>query len=123
MDPKNNLVEDSGTCELKLNPADTRFFVQTPYDKYWKCASVGCNGGYTPAASYMWRSAVSGGTDYVQAVDPVNDWQCPLIDQNPNKPYCTPVPLGDAMFGYYKCKQIKCVHQRKLITGDTKFDF
>jgi len=27
------------------------------------------------------------------------------------------------MFGYYKCKKIRCVHQRKLNTGDTKYDF
>lgn len=124
MDAKNNLIEDSGTCEAKINAADTRFFVQTPYDKYWKCASVGCNGsGTTTAGQLVFRGAISSSLDYTQAVDPMNDWQCPLLDNDPNKPFCTSVPLGDSMFGYYKCIKIKCVHQRKLITPDTKYDF
>jgi hypothetical protein len=119
MDPKNNLIEDSGSCELKLNPADTRFFIQTPYDKYWKCASVGCSS----ASNAFWRTAISSSADYTQSVDPINDWQCPVTDNDPNAPFCTPVPLGDAMFGYYKCKQVKCIHQRKLITTENKYDF
>ena len=53
-DPKNVMIEDVGECKLSLNSADTRFWDQTPYDKYVKCVESNCaDSSITVAAGWM----------------------------------------------------------------------
>ena len=106
MDPKNNLIEDSASCALSINTANTNFWIQTPYDKYWKCGSVGC----TSSNNLFWRTAISGTSDYTLNIDTQNDWTCPIVDNDINNQFCTPTPGNDPMYGYYTCSKIKCVH-------------
>ena len=107
------MIDDSAICEMEINTSDDRFWGMTPYDKYWKCDDEACMD-----STSLWRSGV-----VTQSTDTTNNWECPLTDDDSDAPYCTAPTSADSGYGIYQCKQIKCVHQRMLYTGDELHDF
>ena len=98
----NKIAMDSGLCNLAINSADTRFWLQTTTDQYYKCTDQACN------------TAVPTST-----TDTTNDWKAGTnweVDDDEDNPFCTP-HTDTATF---KCSQIKCKYRRKMDTEDAQ---
>lgn len=82
IDPKNDMIEDSGRCTVQQNADDTRFWTTSVTDYYWQCDEVDC----TNSGSSIWRSG-----SYSATADTVNDWVVAVEDDDPEDRFCTPV--------------------------------
>lgn len=93
---------DSGTCSMKINGVDKRFWTQTAGDGYYKCDTEVC-------ASAGPTSNIFPGPDKFQA-DTTNNWKTPIIDNDVENPFCTPYTkqeLGaNPYFLQFACKSI-----------------
>ena len=118
VDPKNVMIEDVGECKLQLNSADTRFWDQTPNDKYTKCGEQNCMNTLITSDVTLPNSWMSG--TFTTTADTQQDWYCPVADDDKNAPFCTEIATTDALYGttLYMCSAIKCVHQRMKETWD-----
>lgn len=129
VDPMNLMFEDSGICEATINADDDRFWTTTASDYYWVCQTIGCN----LSTLTEWRSGA-----YTSSEDTQNDWEIGVTDDDPSDMFCTPmspVSVADPLAPtnaeyqalvaqkYYKCQSLRCVHQRRLDTGDDLQDF
>lgn len=84
IDPKNDMIEDSGRCQVQRNADDTRFWTTTVTDYYWKCAEVNCS--ISSLGTAVWRTGT-----YTATADTVNDWEIGIIDDDPKDRFCTPM--------------------------------
>lgn len=118
IDPKNDMIEDSGRCSVQIDTDDSRFWTTTVTDYYWKCADVDCSA--TDLTTAVWRSGT-----YTDTEDTVNDWEAGVTDDDANDLFCTPmsaVAIANSAAitvaeynaleseAYYACEQIRCVH-------------
>jgi len=102
-DRVNDLAYDSGLCNLAINAADNRFWVQTTNDQYYQCSTPQC---------------ITTEPTFTQ--DTTNDWMAGtnwIVDEDEDKPFCTPHATDTTTF---QCSQISCKYRRKLDTGDAK---
>ena len=99
----NKIAMDSGLCNLAINSADTRFWLQTTTDQHYKCTDQAC---ITAAPT--------------STADTTNDWKAGVnweVDDDEDNPFCTPHATDTATF---KCSQIKCKYRRKMDTEDAQ---
>jgi len=101
-DRVNTIAFDSALCNLAINSADKRFWVQTTTDQYIKCNDQACTGTETtsPDTTNDWKA----GTNWIQ-------------DDDKENPFCTAHTNTDNTF---KCSAIKCKYRRQMDTGDDK---
>lgn len=114
VDPKNIMIEDVGECVMTISASDTRFWDQTPKDKYVKCSAQNCANSAI-SANDGWMTG-----EFTISADSQEDWYCPVADDDKDAPFCTPLVYGDTYYGddLYVCKAMKCIHQRMKETWD-----
>lgn len=98
----NALAYDSALCNLAINSADKRFWLQTTTDQYYTCANQAC--------------ATSAPTS---SPDTTNDWKAGtnwIQDNDKENPFCTAHTDTDN----FKCSAIKCKYRRQMDTEDPK---
>ena len=104
---------DSGVCKMKRSVTDTRFWTTTTEDQYYKCEAEICATA-SPAFVYAFP------TPDKAVTDTTNNWTVPILDNNPDAPFCTPYSPSELAASPYlyqfACKQIKCIYQRPLVT-------
>ena len=122
------IIEDQGRCSVKMDSEDDRFWTTTVADYSWVCANVSCN--LTSLATATWYTG-----EFTESQDTVNDWVVGIVDDDPRDRFCTgmqPVKVVNPNAptyaeyqalekeAYYECSKLKCVHQRKMVTDDSK---
>lgn len=102
----------------------TKFWVQTSEDKLYKCAATATQKNCLINPLSLDRgAAIAGGTageygTFTSEKDgQSNDWTNPLADDDEAAPFCTAPSDKTSPFA---CTKIKCITQRKMITGDIK---
>ncbi len=118
IDRKQFIEADSAVCKMTRSTTDTRFWILTTQDLYYKCDTETCGTAAVPA--FPDPSKVQ--------TDVTNNWTTPIKDDNPDDLMCvpyTPAEIAkDPYLGQFACKQISCTYQRPLITKDAQdFNF
>ena len=102
VDPVNILAEDAAECTMIQNTQDTRFWVQSARDGYYRCSTF--SAGCTPDDATDWTDDASGSD---------TDWTIPIIDEDKDNPFCTASSTDGIT-----CQEIKCIHERAFDTGN-----
>jgi hypothetical protein len=76
---------DSAVCKMVRSTTDTRFWLLTTQDLYYKCDTETC--GTLPAPAFPDPSKVQ--------TDTTNNWVLPFKDDNPDDPMCKPYTPAD----------------------------
>lgn len=123
-----NLGEDAARCSLSINASNKMFWQATVSDAWYKCDLPSTNpptGGWGSLtdpnkcahASNTWASDAAN----IESSS-TNNWAAPLLDADPDDPWCTQANT-ETTYSPYQCKKIKCIMQRSLDTGDDVYDY
>lgn len=80
-------------------------------DSYVQCADETCADSELvvsltpPELLSVWMTG-----ETTTTLDDEQNWYTPVVDNDLDEPFCTPLPNDDANFGLYKCKAIKCLY-------------